>query len=134
MLMSDLIRVVRFTPTNDSSTDIGVYRDGFVSALDFNTDGIIDSSFQFGLSGDIPLVGNWDGNSISDVGVFRAYLHGSSYSIPHRLLRTTFGLSTDIPIAGDWNNDGITDIGVFRPSRTAVHIQYLTRLPGQHLD
>jgi hypothetical protein len=108
------IRVVRFTPTNDSSTDIGVYRDGFWY-LDYNNDGIIDSSFQFGLSGDIPLTGNWDGNSISDVGVFRPSTRQFIFNTSP-VTRTTFGLSTDIPITGDWNNDGITDIGVFRPS------------------
>jgi hypothetical protein len=108
------ITVVRFSPSSDSTTGIGIYRDG-IWQLDFNNDGVIDSSFQFGLSGDIPVVGNWDGNSISDAGVFRPSSRQFIFNTAP-VTRTTFGLSTDIPITGDWNGDHITDIGVFRPS------------------
>ena len=36
--------------------------------LDYNRDGVKDKEFHFGTKGDIPVIGDWDGNGISDAG------------------------------------------------------------------
>jgi hypothetical protein len=80
-------------------------------------------SGSFGVPGDIPVVGDWNGNGITKVGVFRPsegrwYLDVSGK--PQYSAATTqewqFGAPGDIPVVGDWNGEGRTRIGVFRPS------------------
>lgn len=84
--------------------------------------------FQFGESGDYPIVGDWDSDGDDDVGVFRV---GSStnefyfdigltggqaeYSLSDYGL-SGYGNAGDIPIIGDWDSDGDDNIGVYRPS------------------
>jgi serine-aspartate repeat-containing protein C/D/E len=77
----------------------------------------IDHVFQFGSTGDRVIVGDWSGDGIDTIGVFR---HG------HWVLDvdgdgrftsrdTTFDLggSNAVPVAGDFNGDGIDEVGVF---------------------
>jgi hypothetical protein len=66
-----------------------------------------------------PLVGDWDGDGIDDVGVSR---DGNGYTVfylipalvegPARWI-AAFGPQKVIPIAGDWDGDGKASIGVF---------------------
>ena len=95
---------------------IGIFRNSTGDwKLDYNNSGVVDAVMHFGIHGDTPITGDWNGDGITDIGVFRP----SSWQFIFNtapVTRTTFGLSTDIPITGDWNGDGVTDIGVFRPS------------------
>lgn len=115
-----------FTPGINPSEQFAVYR---------NTRFLLDSgrpgfegfelvdSFQFGLEGDVPIVGDWDGNGIDDLAVFRPetgtfILDSGARGFDGPELDTgsfQFGLGTDRPVVGDWNGDGIDDLGVFRP-------------------
>lgn len=77
--------------------------------------------YQFGLPGDLPLVGDWDGNGTYDFGVFRpsnATYHldegARGYSGLPAELGYQFGLPGDTPLVGDWNGDGKDDFGIFR--------------------
>jgi hypothetical protein len=67
--------------------------------------------------GDVPIVGDWNGDRISDLGVFgrqpttgvfRKRLPDGSKSV------VSLGSPIDTPITGDWNGDGQTDVGVWR--------------------
>jgi hypothetical protein len=96
-----------------------------------NTAGPIDQTVNFGQPGDIPVVGDWDGNGIKDPGVFRP---GTGQFIIKKLsitfvcnpiclpsgvspnLTINFGQIGDLPVAGDWDRDGVESVGVFRPS------------------
>ncbi len=83
-----------------------------------------DISFHYGdgtaAHGDLPIVGDWNGDGIDTVGVYRTttntfHLNNdfgpgpTAYSFP-------FGQMGDIPVAEDWNGDGKDDIGLFRPA------------------
>ena len=82
-----------------------------------------------GISEDLPIAGDWNGNSILDIGVFRP----SAQAFYLRKLDGTWeelsncGIPGDLPVAGDWNGDGKSQIGVFRPSAQAF---YLRKLDG----
>ncbi len=101
------------SPWGDN-TKIGVVRDA-VWKLDYDNDGFVDTSFQFGTSTDIPITGDWNGDDSTESGVFRPSLQRFILNTTP-LTQITFGTPTDIPVTGDWNGDGVTDIGVFRPS------------------
>jgi lysophospholipase L1-like esterase len=112
----------------DGKTNIGVFRKG-AWYLDYNGNGKwdpgVDKAYpvgSFGLSDDIPITGDWNGDGKTNIGVFRKgawYLDFNGNGKWDKNVDTTisaglFGLPDDVPITGDWNGDGKTNIGVFR--------------------
>ncbi len=72
-------------------------------------------TFQFGQAGDIPVMGDWNGDGTHTVGVVRGgnrwFLRNENTAgAPHH--EFVFGQPGDIPVVGDWNGDGIYGIGV----------------------
>jgi hypothetical protein len=70
---------------------------------------------SFGVAGDVPVVGDFDGNGVSDLALF----HAGTWSIDvnHDLgrdLSLNFGGAGDIPLAADFDGDGIADLVVYR--------------------
>lgn len=114
----------------DGTINIGVYRPSTNSfLLDYNGNGRWDGApgdrlYIFGIAGDLPVVGDWNGDGATEVGVSRPangwFLldlnANGQWDGPPSDRRSYFGSSGDIPVAGDWNYDGTTDIGVYRPS------------------
>jgi hypothetical protein len=79
------------------------------------TNGVATSRFAFGLEGDVPVMGDWNGDGTGTVGVFRAgrwFQRDGNGPGPARTFR--FGVAGDVPVAGDWNGDGRDTVGVFR--------------------
>ncbi len=89
-----------------------------------NSPGAIDQLINFGQPGDIPVVGDWNGDGIKDAGVFRPstgqfIIKRLTINFPAGVSQTltiNFGLNGDLPVAGDWDNNGVETVGVFRPS------------------
>jgi PKD repeat protein len=100
-------------------SDVGVFSPSTgIWFLDTSKTDVVNKTFQFGKSGDIPAVGDWDGNGISDAGVFRPlagswYMDTTKTGVVTKTFR--FGKSGDMPVVGDWDGNGISDAGVFRP-------------------
>lgn len=72
----------------------------------------------FGGPGDMPLVGDYDGDGLADRVVFRPasgtwYIR---YATPKPDTAVAYGWSTDRPVSGDFDGDGILDRAIFRPS------------------
>jgi len=94
-------------------------------------------------SEDVPVQGNFDGDSLYDVATFRPSngqfavrrsSNGSQYTFG-------FGRSGDFPAVGDFDGDGITDHGIWRPSNGLFYVlkssdttQYLSVAVGQNGD
>ena len=67
-----------------------------------NTVGVADLAFGYGLPTDIPVIGDWNGDGIDTVGVYRNgvfYLRNSN-TVGVADLAFGYGLPTDI--SGDW--------------------------------
>jgi CSLREA domain-containing protein len=95
----------------------GVFRptDGALYLKNQNTTGIADVQINYGLGGDYPIVGDWDGNGTVTIGIYRDgsfYLRNSN-TIGVADIVFPFGTPGDQPIAGDWDGDGIDTIGLY---------------------
>jgi hypothetical protein len=91
--------------------------------LDANGNGVYDQIadflYKFGMTGDIPVSGDWDGDGIGNIGVYRAgywYRDTNANGVWNAGVDASskFGTATDKPVTGDWNGDGTTEIGVYR--------------------
>ncbi|MCW5851736.1 MAG: hypothetical protein KIT87_16810, partial [Anaerolineae bacterium] len=80
------------------------------------SNGPADLTFLYGLSTDVPLMCDWDGNGSKTPGVFRngAWYLKNSNSTGISDVTLAYGLPGDKPICGDWDNDGIETVGVVR--------------------
>ena len=63
--------------------------------------------------GDRPIVGDWDGNGRSDVGIYRYTPTGGQFQLqkPSSIRSFVWGSPGDTPLVGDWNGDGVTEVG-----------------------
>jgi hypothetical protein len=91
--------------------------------------GAADYSFLFGNVGDKPVVGDWDGDGIDEIGLHRE----STGFFYYRNTLTTgvadgqffFGDPGDRFVAGDWGVvDGIDTPGMFRPSNSTFYFRH----------
>lgn len=89
---------------------IGYYRDGEWLFEDGTT-------FSFGGPGQIPVVGDFNGDGIDNIGVYADgvwELDLNDNQILDSNETVLFGLAGDIPVVGDWNGDGRDKIGIVR--------------------
>jgi hypothetical protein len=78
------------------------------------------SSIVYGEAGDRPVLGDYDGDRLTDIAVVHEKADqlvwrvvGSSSTMKFEVV---WGMHGDVPVPGDYDNDGKTDIAVFRPS------------------
>ena len=79
---------------------------------------------SFGQTGDVPAVGDYDGDGRCDVAIFRptaGLWYGLKAANGQVVLNSTssfgaLGQAGDIPVPADYNGDGKTDVAYFRPS------------------
>ncbi|TAN39375.1 MAG: hypothetical protein EPN25_11985 [Nitrospirae bacterium] len=111
----------------DGKTEIGIYADG-LWYLDRNGNGQWEGSgadlfysFGGGLTGAVPVVGDWNGDGTDEIGL---YLDGTWYLDVNgngawdgepvdRIESFGGGLTGAVPVAGGWSQDGVTEIGVY---------------------
>jgi hypothetical protein len=98
----------------------GVFRptNGALYLKNSNVTGIAEIQINYGVPGDYPVVGDWDGDGDATIGIYRDgsfYLRNSN-TIGFADVVFAFGGPGDQPIAGDWDGDGDDTIGVYRPS------------------
>jgi hypothetical protein len=111
----------------DGITEIGLYSSGSWY-LDKNRNwswddqpGDTQYAFGYGLPNAVPVTGDWNGDGITEIGV---YSNGNWYldmngnghwdGTPTDTSGVFgLGLPNVVPVTGDWNSDGITEIGVY---------------------
>ena len=109
-----LLRIL--LPSAPKRDTAGIRRGDRFDLRTSNTIGIADVEAVYGLTPDVPLIGDWDGGGVDTIGTFRAgvfYLRNSN-STGYADLTFGYGLPGDTPIAGDWDRDGLDTVGVFR--------------------
>jgi uncharacterized protein YkwD len=107
--------------------------DGFASIDSGGRWGVFDLDesadpleFYFGNPGDMPFMGDWDGDGDATPGLFRqsdgyVYLkNGNSQGTAN--LEFYFGNPGDVPLIGDFDGDGRDSVSIWRPSQAKVFI------------
>ena len=119
-------------------TEIGVFRPSTQQFhLDYNGNGVwnmaaVDRTYTFGITGDLPITGDWNADGRTEIGVYRPSTHlfyqdynGNGVWNGTLIDRAyNFGLTGDIPLSGDWNGDRMTEIGVYRPTTHLFYLDY----------
>jgi len=88
--------------------------------------GSVDS-YYYGNPKDTPYAGDWDGDGIDTMGLYREssgflFLRNSNdQGIAD--IQIFYGNPKDLPIAGDWDGDGIDTVGIFRPSQARFYLR-----------
>ncbi len=97
-----------------TASRIGVFRGNGIWMLDYNGNGIWNSTpqdrqYTFGMTGDKPVVGRWNGSVISQLGIFRGngtwQLDSNGNGVWNGAAtdtQYTFGMTGDQPVAGRW--------------------------------
>jgi len=87
---------------------------------------VVDHVFHYGTAGDRPIAGDWNGDGVDTIGVFR---NGAWHvdtdgngKVTANDAAFSFGVVGDIPVVGDWDADGIDDVGVFRAGRWILDV------------
>lgn len=77
------------------------------------------SQFTYGRYGDIPLIGDWDGDGVETPTIRRNNVYHLRNTLTSGVADRSysFGWNSDIPISGDWDGDGVDTLGVFRDGR-----------------
>jgi len=113
-------------PGIDKKIKLGIYKEG-VWYLDINGNYLWDGTsgdklyyFGKGTHGNNSIVGDWDGNGKTKIGLFNNgtwYLDTNGNGVwdggPKDYM-IGFGSPGDVPVVGDWNGDGKEEVGVFR--------------------
>ena len=85
-----------------------------------------ETSFVLGQAGDVPLVGDWDGNGSKTPGVFRPstteWFLSNSPNGSTMDYHLTFATFSDIPVVGNWDGVGGDSIGVYRASNNTWYL------------
>ena len=99
-----------------------MFRDGHWT-LDTDGDGRLtdkDASFEFGQKGDLPIVGDFDGDGVDEIGVYRDGKWIIDINHNHQIdaqdMVFEMGGYGDKPVVGDWNGDGKDDPGTYQPT------------------
>lgn len=78
----------------------------------------VDHVFRHGMSRDLPVAGDWNGNGVDTIGAFRDGRWRLDTNGDGRLdeedQQFSFGRAGDRPVVGDWDGDGIDQIGIVR--------------------
>jgi hypothetical protein len=116
------VYVDRLPPRSGSSTGgfaNGVWSVSNVNAEQRSSSSTVFARYRWGVAGDTPVVGDWDGNGSQTLGVVRGrglwYLRNSVSGSPAAVAAFRFGQQPgDRWVVGDWDGDGDWTPGVVR--------------------
>ncbi len=110
-------RVAVSSPTTAGTDTVGVYNNAGTWALWNSTSNAADI-VGFGFTNTIPVVGDWNGDGKTDVGVYNK--GGNNFLLRNGTSLGIIGLgwSGVTPVVGDWNGDDRDEVGVYNNAGT----------------
>ncbi len=84
------------------------------------------TAFYYGNPGDVPFMGDWDGDGVDTPGLYRqsdgyVYLRNSNtQGIAD--ISFFFGNPGDVPVPGDFDGDGDDTVSIYRPSNATFYL------------
>ena len=112
---TNYITVNSLTPINST---IGIFRNGEFFLASNNSDGGgTVNALDYGQTGDMPVIGDWNGDGLDTVGIFRNgefFLASNNSDGGGTVNALGYGQTGDMPVIGDWNGDGTDTVGIFR--------------------
>ena len=97
-----------------------------------------DLQCQFGQAGDIPVVGDWTGDGIEKIGVYRNGTWYLDTNNNHRLDAgdrvVELGQPGDLPVVGNFNGNGRAAIGVYRAGTAAPAAAHTAAAPSVTIE
>ena len=118
----------------DGCDSLSIYRPGearfhIIDRLGTDGGGLgpADRSYSFGDHGDVPFVGDWDGDGTDSAGLRRpsdgfVYLRNGQ-ATGNADISFFYGDAGDIPFAGDWDGDGLDTLGLHRPGTATTYLR-----------
>ena len=84
------------------------------------------TGFYYGNPGDVPFMGDWDGDGVDTPGLYRqsdgyVYLRNSNTQGVADIA-FFFGNPGDVPIAGDFDGDGSDTVSIYRPEDSTFYL------------
>jgi hypothetical protein len=110
---------IRLAQRRVRTSTTGVFRpsNAILYLKNQNTSGFADIFIPgYGLAGDVAVVGDWNGDGVDTIGVFRSgtfFLRNSNNS-GFGDITVAYGQAGDLPVVGDWDGDGIDTVGFYR--------------------
>jgi hypothetical protein len=115
------------TPRPPRPDTIGVYKAGVFYLRHQNAAGAADITANFGGdASDLPVVGDWNGDGVDTIGVYRSstgvFFLSDSNTAPSIAVSPVFGNPGDTPFAGRWSADMTgSGLGVYRNSNGLLY-------------
>ena len=108
--------------------DLGIWRPGTQGVWYVRITGSTWTTQNWGVTGDIPVVGDFDADGTTDFSVWRP--SNNTWYVVYSSTSTSgnyaFGASGDLVAPADYDGDGKTDEAVFRPSNNTWYIHAST--------
>ena len=90
-----------------------------------NSGGVV-TSFFYGVPGDLPISGDWNGDGTSTPGLYRqsdGFFYSRNSNTQGVADDSCFaGNPSDVPLVGDWDGDGDDNLGIYRPSEERFYL------------
>jgi len=118
--------------------------------LNASADGVTDKTVFFGLPGDVPIVGDWNGDGKDNIGIVRfdAAAGQLAWYISNQSVSATannaalpvssvyyWGVDGDMVVSGDWNGDNYDAAGIVRSIGSTTLQWWVTNyFPNPTLD
>lgn len=94
-----------------------------------SADGVLQAAAAWGMAGDVPIPGDYDGDGKTDFAIYRPATTPSQPAYWYILKSSDnsfnaypFGTMSDVPVPSDYDGDGQVETAIWRPSDANWHI------------
>jgi hypothetical protein len=98
----------------DERAEVAVFRRGTPAQFRIRRPDRAPKVVELGTATDQPVVGDWDGDGRTDLGVRTPATRTFTLSTAAGVSQVELGFPRDLPLAGDWDGDGTDEVGVRR--------------------